>query len=79
MTPPTNNPAGTTHPYVLRLSVDVDPAGNPIHRHVTLFENGQDKGTVFLRPAEPFDSLVDAWSDLVADYTDYLGSQPTLF
>jgi hypothetical protein len=75
MTPPT----ATTHPWYLRLSVDVDPAGNPIGRHVTLFENAKEVGTITLAFPDPFDSVNDAWADLLTDYTNYIGEQPTLF
>lgn len=72
-------PTATTHPWTLRLSVDVDPAGNPIGRHITLFEGGVEKSTIEVQFPDPFDSLSDAWADLVTNYVNFMGLQPTLF
>lgn len=77
-TPSYIGPAGT-FPWFIRLSVDVDPAGNPIGRHITLYQDGKDSGTIGLSFPHPFDSVADAFADLVTDYTDYIGTQPTLF
>ena len=76
-----NTPHGAagTHPYWIRLCVDVDPAGNPIGRCAVLFENGRETATLWFTAPDPFDSLSDAWADLMTQYVDHLGTQLPLF
>lgn len=73
------HPAATTHPWIVRLFVDVDPAGNPISRGGVLFEGGTEKATLWFGHPDPFDSLSDAWADLITAYADHIGTQPTLW
>jgi hypothetical protein len=79
MTTPTGHPAAQTHPWFLRLQVDVDPAGNPIGRSVVHFEGGREVATIHLSFPDPFDSISDAFADLLTTYVDFIGEQPTLF
>jgi len=73
-----SHPTAQTYPYTIRLFVDVDPAGNPVGTGCVLFEGGKETSTIWFTPPGPFDSLADAWTDLVCDYVDELGTQPTL-
>lgn len=66
-------------PYFIRLSVDVDPNGNPVGRHATLFREGQDRGCLFFTTPDPFDSVWEAFSDLLTDYSNHYGQQAPLF
>jgi len=73
------HPASLTHPWTIRLFVDLDPAGNPIGKGAVLFERGAEHSTLWFAVPEPFDSVADAMADLVTDHANYLGEQPTLF
>lgn len=73
------HPTADVHPWTIRLFVDVDPAGNPIGKGGVLFEQGQERATLWFEPPGPFDSLADAFADLTVAYVDYIGLQQTLF
>jgi len=68
-----------THPYWLRLAVDIDPTGHPLGFHCTLFQDGKDAGTMFLAFPGPFDTLEEACQALVMSYGLLVGRQLDLF
>lgn len=73
------HPAADGHPYVARLFVDLDPAGNPIGRGVVVFRRGVEDGTLWFEVPDPFDTIGDAFADLLTEYVDTIGTQQTLF
>lgn len=68
-----------THPYFIRLAVDLDPNGNPIGGHATLYQGGKDEGALFILFPDPFDSAADAWAEVLTTYSDLIGQQLELF
>lgn len=73
------HPTAKTYPYVTRLFLDVEPSGNPIARGAVLYRRGTEQGTLWFEAPEPFDSLADAWADLLTDFLNYIGEQGVLF
>lgn len=57
----------------------MDPAGNPISLGAVHYEAGQERATLWFETPDPFDSVNDAWSDLLTSYSNFVGAQETLF
>jgi hypothetical protein len=71
--------ASQTHPFFTRLFLDLDPAGNPIGRGAIAYENGTETATLWFTVPGPFDSILDAWSELVTEWAESVGEQLELF
>lgn len=71
--------ASQTHPYFVRLFVDVDPAGNPIGTGGIHMARGEQLGTLWFETPPPFDTLPEVWQDAVRSYCALMGSQLELF
>lgn len=68
-----------THPYFVRLAVDLDPAGNPIGASVTQHHHSSGTTAIEHYTPGPFDSPSDVWVELQCRYLSLVGVQHRLW
>lgn len=71
--------AARTHPYTVRLTVDVDPAGNPIGWSVTQRRADDTPMAISTGTPGPFDTPTEAFEEALRTFTGVVGVLHTLF
>jgi hypothetical protein len=76
---PTSYTLQTANDRFLRLSVDIDVAGNPLGFHATAYREGREEGVVILGFPGPFDSQMGAFVLLQQHVEAHVGTQGLLW